>query len=200
MGWPCGLCSVIFQPSNVNFLLSWSIKCSSAEFASDSLDSHPTSDLRPQTPSLPSPPDQPSLPDPGMKSIRLASQFSSITRRWLYTLCPSRMTRPVCSMLLWPFSILRDPFSGSLSFHSLFKCCIKCHSWVSPLSQEGRRSGKDTGTGTRTWTGVVGGQRWLFGPLLFKLASLVRAFDDIRWSSTSFCNGLFEIFQAAAYL
>jgi len=29
-----GLCSVIFQPSNVNFLLSWSIKCSSAEFSS----------------------------------------------------------------------------------------------------------------------------------------------------------------------
>lgn len=28
-----GLCSVIFQPSNVNFLMSWSIKCSSAEFS-----------------------------------------------------------------------------------------------------------------------------------------------------------------------
>lgn len=135
-------------------LISWchgQLSAPPQSSANDSLDSFA---------SLPA---RPSDADAEMKSIRLASQFSSITRRWLYTLWLSRMTRPVCSMLLWPasilrvlrapFSVLRAPFSWRLSFHSLFKCCIKCHSWVSPLSREAGRD-RDTGgdrSRSRSW-------------------------------------------------
>lgn len=154
----------------------------------------------------------PSIADPEMKSIRLASQFSSITRRWLYTLCPSWMTRPVCWLLLF-----RHPATPSLwaAFHSILCSNAALSATVEWVLLVGMRQEEHPSRRAIRWQGQRQRQRFRQRQdkkwsLVFGVQCSVRFFSNwphlFGHSMTSGevhplgQNGLFEIFQAAAYL